>query len=234
MSEENDKQGAEAAAAEENTVDVGALAKTVETLAGTVTGMHDNIRTLSESLTGLTTSGKADAEEEDEQEDLNVDLETLSRTDFARHLLGQMDRTIKDALKPVQQKADQTDEDFTKAQIKEQISVARKSHPDLDEWSGELKEVLKESPGLSLKRAIKIAKDENPEKAKQLAEKFKMDDADDDSGRAKGKGKKGFGGLTPGGSKTQNSTRMSQKEASESAWDEAVSLLDDPSVLNES
>ena len=108
------------------------------------------------------------------------------------------------------------------------------SHPDIDEWGSELKEILKESPGLSLARAVKLAKDENPEKAAKLKEQYDKDreEAEMKAEKERKQKRKQFGGLTPSSSKTERNTRMGKGEAADAAWDEVIADLDDPSILD--
>lgn len=228
---------------EEKKVDLDALAKSVEALAGTVTGLHGNMQTIANSHKELLDAMKAKSDNDDDgregkEDDMDINLETASRTDFAKYLLGEVQKVVEGAVTPIKEKTDEVDTKVTKGSLKAMIEELKAGpHPDIEEWGAELKDIMKESPGLSLKRAMRLAKEENPKKAKELGEKLadEKKKADEEAVAAKKAERKNFGGLTPSGSTTKSeNTRMSQTEASEAAWEEVESQLDDTSILQSS
>lgn len=63
---------------------------------------------------------------------------------------------------------------------------------------------------------------ENPDKVKKLDEKYKVGDGKDGGDDTSGKGKKRFGGFTPGSSRTVQNSKMSKTEAADKAFDEIM------------
>lgn len=220
-----------------DTVDVKELAATVQKLAGAVGGIHNNVKALTDSIASLRKPPSSEEEEEEEEEEddgSNVNLETMSRTDFANHLTKQFGKIVQKELGKLEKRVEQVDTETARERLVKDLNEAQEKHPDLSEWVSEIKELRKENPKLSIKRAIALAKAEDPEKAEKMKAKYgKKDEDGDEKSNGKGQGKgKGFGGLPPGSSRTEKDTRKTAGDAAESAWESALSKLDNPALLN--
>ena len=216
-------------------VDLEALASTVEGLVTAVGGISSNMETLTGSLQQMSTTMQTPAAtgvDNDEDDDFDpASLEGMSRGDFANHMVGMFEKVVKSAVKPLGERIENVSTTSNQERIAGMVADARSNNADFDEWLPEIKSLVNESPGLSLKRAIGIARGENPDKAKEMATKHNMEAGGDDTVSAIDKGSKGFGGLSPKASQTTTSTRMEKDEASEAAWDSALGVLDDPDLL---
>jgi hypothetical protein len=166
-------------------------------------------------------------DEDDEVEDAQPDnLDDLSRDQFATLLLGKMEKAVSGALKPVLEKVSGVETNVSKGEAANAVKDARAGNKDFDEWMPEMKAILSDTPNISLKRALSLARIEDPKKAGEMREKYEMD------GKGEGKREKSkFGGLAPGSSKTTKDSRMKKGNASESAWESGLSKLEDPSIL---
>jgi len=224
---------------EGNVVDVKALADTVTSLVSVVSGMGKNVEILTGSMRDLQEKGvKAvlpTPDPDDTDDDLDADMEGMSRPEFANHLMKQFSNVMKGELKTIQESVQTVGDTATQERVASMVKEAKSQNKDFDEWTDELKGVLKESPGTTLKRALTIVRSEDPKKATELREKYQMDDPGENKGKGDGKhGGEKFGGLTPKGGETTPDTRMKQGEAADSAWDSALAATDglDPSMLN--
>lgn len=222
-----------------DTIDIKELAATVKGLAGAVGGIHNNIKTLTDSLAQQRNAKAEDDEEEedgdDEDEDEDVNLETMSRTAFANHLVSKMAKhtakLLKEQIKGISKDLNGVKAETAKDKMALDLKDAMDKHKDFEEWVPEVRSLMSETPGLSIKRAIALAKAEDPDKVAKMKEKYEKKDSGKD-GKPESKGKGKFGGLPPNSSKTERDSRKTIKDASASAWEKALEKLEDPSVLN--
>lgn len=162
----------------------------------------------------------ADADDDDPDNDKDVDLERMDRGQFAQHLTGIMAKEVNKLLKPIAKRLDDSSVDQERANVASQVDKMRDKHDDFDQWKPEMAAVLKANPGMKLESLYKLAKVDNPDKVKELAEKI----AEDDGGN-KGKSTEKFLGLMPtntsGNDNDEEVGNMSPKDAADAAWDEA-------------
>lgn len=199
-----------------------------ETLAKLTEGMS----ALAKAVEGIQTNMAADRkkpdedeEEEEETEDEDLDdktLETLPRKQFADHLIGKVSKIIEKQLKGVQKEVTSVKEGVSREKVQEQVMKLAGEHKDFWDWKDEIAEIATETPGISPARAYRLARMENPDKVKKLDEKYKVGDGKDGGDDTSGKGKKRFGGFTPGSSRTVQNSKMSKTEAADKAFDEIM------------
>ena len=162
----------------------------------------------------------ADAGDDDE-EDKALDIERLSNTDLTAYMIGKMTKEVNKLLKPIATRLDESSADQEKANVGAQVDKMRAKHEDFDQWKPEMAAVLKANPGMKLESLYKLAKVDNPDKVKELAEK-----AAEEGGENKNKGKstEKFLGLMPtntsGNDNDEETGSMSPKEAADAAFDE--------------
>lgn len=153
-----------------------------------------------------------------------LDLEQMDRSQFGTVLVAKMiDRlgSVIDAkLKPVTEKIAGVESSFTKDLGARTISDVAKDNKDLYEWKTEIGTILKDSPSLSLGRALAIARSEDPTKAAAMAKKY--------ASGGDGEKRAPFLALTPTsrqGADDGKKGRMKFNEAAERAFDDAVAAL---------
>lgn len=224
-------------AEEQNEVDVKQLAATVNSLATMMTGMGRNMEILTNSMKdlkdGVTAKPKADPD--DDEDSVDTDLESMTRADFANHLMAQFGKVMKGQLKDIQDAVQQTSARVQEVDVKAMVKEARAKNKDFDEWGQELKQTLTDNPTLTIDRALTLVRSEHPEKAKELREKYEMDSPSDlGKPMEKGQGRDKFGGLPPkGGGDTEKTGQMDTAEAVEDAWESSLAASEglDPDYL---
>lgn len=190
----------------------------VQTLATGQSGLQEAIAKLTESIS----SNNSQSKEEDFSMD-DVDLETMSRKDLIAFISKQNESAINKAMSPFGDqikslggKLDETISSYTVAKFQE-------SNPDLMEWKTEIRDILQSGRSSQVADAYKLAKIDNPEKAKKIDLKYKPV-IKNDEGKDKIFGFKGFP-PNAGSAGGKSNTRMTAKDAATSAWDEATAAM---------
>lgn len=187
---------------------------------------------ISEKLESLITKPavKGNGKDKDEDDgDGQVDLETLSRKDFAAILEGRITKAMQSKIdafgKAIDEKVGKVASGVDDVTAREAIKDMVERHSDFLEWKKEISAIIKESPGITLARAYTLARSEDEKKAKELDVKYTEKAKADAGGVVR---KKGYGGLTPiskgtGGGKT----KMTQPEAMEAAFQQVAAEYGD-------
>lgn len=210
------------------------LMKNQEGMQTSMTSISDSIKTL-----GSVSAQQTEAQKQQQIEDKakaeadtlaasqldNAELENLDRAGFLDHIMGEINKSISGLSDGLNNKlsaiTERSDTDDTKAEL----ASVQKAHKDFTDWIPEIQQIIKESQGISLSRAYKLARDENPDKAKEVDEMYR--DKGNNDGDAKGLKQTGFGGLTPtSGVQTDVPTDMTQDNAVEAAWSETMDGMD--------
>lgn len=197
------------------------LAEALQTLATDLSGVKQTITELKEAKP----LPKNDDDEEEEEEVDDADLESMSRKDFLKVVVKAVESKLGKEIQSVKTSAQKTSEEVERDRIRTQVAEVAEKNPDFWDWAEEVKSIANETPGISVKRAYALAKQENPEKAKQLAEKYKAKDGDKHgSGDADKSGSKPrkLGGLLPTSGSEAPSQKMDKRTAAEKAWDSVV------------
>lgn len=123
----------------------------------------------------------AEAEDDDDDDDgtgggEGVDLEKLSRAEFANTILKSFSKTLKSTLKPLEASLNTTAETAERDRVAQRFTTVREQNPDFDLWKEEMGELVKTRGYLDPEELIIIAKAKNPEKVKQLADKAAEDE----------------------------------------------------------
>jgi hypothetical protein len=159
-------------------------------------------------------------EPEDDEID-TVDLETMSRAQFAQWMSEQLVKSVnKNVVEPLNQQIREIKNTTTGHQLKGAVQELAGKHKDFWDWQGEMIELAMEYPSLPPHRLYTLARAENPAKAAKIDKKLNP------AGDGSKKVKIGFGGLTPSQSGSGSRTRsMKPQEAAKSAWAETVAAL---------
>jgi hypothetical protein len=187
----------------------------------------NKLLTAVEGLSGSLESLKKEPKDKDRRK-VDQNLETLDRSGFLGVILEEVRGLLKEEVAPVKQAVQDTSDDATKADVKRQVAKAEKAHPDLWEWREEMGEIAKRSPGLTVEEIYKLARASDPDKVKEVDEKFRSDE-DKEKEKTVEKEKKAteeqkalvgpFGGLTPTSGKTAEKNDMTMEDAAETAFD---------------
>ena len=191
-------------------------------LVGTVGTLAQSMQTMQETLAQLSERAQQPADDGDQHQSvdgdlLGDDLETLSRADFAKFIIDNLNKQFTTRLEDIQKKLDETRSNVEAVDTKTTIKEFAATHKDFWDWQDELKAIVQETPGISIERAYKLVRAENPQKAAELDKKYSGDG---------GEQRKAFGGLTPTSGQTAKSTSKSPQEAAEAAWQQAMSGLE--------
>lgn len=201
-----------------------------EVLKGLPEGVQDAVKTAIKEASGeqraaaVAAAAAEAAEDEDDTDNLDdIDVEKLSRTEFSAHLDKRFLKTLTKALKPIQDRLETTSTDVEVDRVRREFSKAKEDFPDFMEWKEEMREIITVHPDLSASRLYKLARAENPEKAKKIDEKSKdgKNEEGEESREAAILKAKAFGGLKPtSGKSLEKDGKKQPKEASEAAWEE--------------
>lgn len=226
------------------TTDLNNSTLTTALTAGDIEKLNTGVSSLNEAISKLVKLAEArqsaapvqtpvkseepDAGDDDDDIPTEIDetaLEAMSRKD----LISLIEKRIgghlgKNVIKPLMEKLDTLQNTTASKELTSDIKEFAAKTPDFWEWREEMAEIAKETNLTNPKRLYQLARQDHPDKAKQLDDKRKEED---DKKREASEGKKPkpktFGGLPPAG--RQGDTRAKApnwKDASEAAWEEAV------------
>lgn len=214
---------------EEKNVDMSKLLDGMNALAEGMKAMQQTMSQIPQSIQdGMASTlqqsrqnNNDDDEDEDEDSFLNSSLEDMSRTDLAKFIVAESVKALKGEMKSIQQKVGSVEENVNKSNLATQLRELTTKNPDVVEWVEEMKAIAKETPGISMARALALAKSENPDKVKELTEKYQEKGSDEGKNQSS-EGKRKFGGMTPTSGQNDQKSDMSKKDAAEAAWDQVM------------
>jgi uncharacterized coiled-coil protein SlyX len=173
--------------------------------------LTESVSALVGKLDGITTTRKDDDEDEDEDA-----LNDLDNKQLVKLVLGEVGKVLDKKLEGVGTKIDATANRLDEAEVKRQ--VVELGAKDFFEWGDEISSLAKDNPGLNVKQLYRLARDEDPEKATKLDEKYL---GDDKGGKGDGKD---FLSLMPtsGATFDDETEKLTTEEAKEKAWQETI------------
>ncbi len=188
------------------------LVQTVGTLAQGLNALQESVQQLTQQQQPADDGGESasDFPEAD-------DLETLPRADFAKYIVDLIDKRVTPKIQELDEKLKTVETGVQAVDTKTAIKEFAEKHPDFWEWKDELQAIMKEVPGITVERAYRLVRAENPAKAKQLDERLS---------EASGKKRQAFGGLTPTSGRAAKQTKLSPSEAAEAAWEQTMADLE--------
>jgi hypothetical protein len=211
-----DKAAAEKAAAEEAKKGEGAPKFTMEQVAAGMQYLHNENKALKNELTVLKTEvGKKPAPARGDDDDVN--LETMTRQEYANYILKQAESRLVDPVK-AEQAADVQKRDRDEA--KRQIDAAAGKHGDFWEFREEMKSIVNELPDINIEDAYVLAKSRNPDKASLVDERIAKKKKEEKKEEEKKEDEPKYGGLLPTSTTSKRSSTMKPDEAAEAAWSE--------------
>lgn len=147
-------------------------------------------------------------------EDSGDDLETMSRAQFAKHLL---EIVSKDLIKPQVDRVIAREQEDESRNVRREIKEFEKEHKDFWTYSEEVKAILGKHPELNIEEAYVLAKHNVPDKVKGLDEAAIEAKKREDAKKAEER-RQSFGGLLPTSGKATKNKAMNVKDAAEQAW----------------
>lgn len=193
-------------------------------------GLGRGVMELSKKVDALSTQKRVDDKSDDKvgrKDTQYVNLENLSRQDFLDLILDKIGTNLDEKIKAVDSKITDLGKSFSNKNITDEVAALAGKHPDFYDWGEEIKEIAQEHKGISIRRAYTLAKAENPEKVKELEEKYKSDEQKTkEKEEAENKDKSGQDSLQAFSlfpsrvGKTEQKKDMSKDEAAELAWQE--------------
>ena len=178
---------------------------------------NEALQTKLSELTEKITTKSSNGDDRQKAGPTEEEFNEMSQSDLLKHVNQAVADSIAKATGEVRKDISKVSDSVMERSIKDELKGFAKDHPDLLDLTEEMKSIIDETPGLSIARAYSLAKAENPEKAKTLAEKYK--ESDDTVKRPP------FGGLTPtsGASPTgEDGKPLTQAKAADKAWTETL------------
>ena len=202
------------------------LGKAIKGLGALVTQQSAASVKTNENLTALVESiksgdlGGGKKKEPDGEPDPDA-LDDLTNSQIIPLVLGEVGKLLDEKLKTLDTKIGQTDQGIADDKIEKEFKALVLTNPDLFEWSGEIAELNKTTPGLSIKQLYTLARDSNPDKVAEMTEKFKKEkegkDGEDDEGDP------GLIGFMPtSGVTAEGDEKLTKEEAANKAWEDTL------------
>lgn len=207
-------------------------------LTGVVTQIGKNMQTLQ---AGLATQGanleklvktlgegggKPPADKDKKNEPpvpTDKELDEMSQSQLVGHMFKSIRTMLDNFGKEVHTKIDGLSTSLETKDFKSELEKVKGAHKDFDEWIPEIKAIMTDNPNLKIGQAYTLVRTDNPEKAKQMDDKYKVGlETDTDKGKDKA-----FGGLMPtSGGPSRELTddgkpkTLTQSQAGDKAWEE--------------
>lgn len=154
-----------------------------------------------------------------EEELSERDLESMSRSDFARHLLGKFNKLVDAKITPVKETFETDSVERRRSEAKRELDEVTSKHPDFWDFKDEIVDATKRFPEMSIEEAYQFARTQNPEKAKEVDERAAtIEQERKEETESK---KERFTGIMPTSGVAHASKEMSAKDAAEAAWEES-------------
>lgn len=175
---------------------------------------NENLNALVESIKAGDLGGKKPKDNEPDPDA----MDDLTNSQLIPLVLSEVGKLLDEKLKVIDTKITTTDQGIVDDKVEKEFKALVVTNPDLFEWSGEITELNKKTPGLSIKQLYNLAKSENPDKTAEMDEKFKKDEEGD-----KGKDKSGLIGFMPtSGVTVEGNEKLTKEEAADKAWDDTL------------
>lgn len=230
----------------------------IKAVADSVKVLADGQSALQGSIGQLTNSMSQNLQASNQQHNDNTpepfnmpgaeELEAMDRTALVNVIASKVTSDLDAKLNPLTQAISKLDQGISTQASKTEFQQVSSKYPDFLKWKDEIVASVNATPGLSLEKAYKLARLEDPEKATQVDKEFKLGDfanaPDDDSKEGTGNdnsqlrlhkdkdGKFSFGGLQPSGDDvpgekdtTPNEGSMDLNDAFDDAFDKSLAAV---------
>lgn len=199
------------------------LKTTLKTLGEVITGMSTAMKEFDDRFDAIDGRFETFERKPDKKEtsgDGNVDLETLDRKEYMNHIMTQFTGLLDQKLKPLGESINTVRTTTETKELAAELTKAKENITDFEEWAKETAQIYRASGTVTIPEAYEIARRRNPDKAKEMDEKYKMGEFDEKK-KSEEKEKNPddvFGGLLPTSGVTVPSEGMSKEAAGEAAW----------------
>lgn len=151
--------------------------------------------------------------------DDDVDISKLDNSKFQKLLLGEVGKLLDERLKPLNETVTGVRKEFMTDRFRAEAKDLKGKFKDFTDWEDEMAALAKNHPSLNLRQLRAMAREESPDKAKELDEKYKEKPENKEEITM-------FGGYRPStGTETggKGEQKLTSEEAGEKAWTETVS-----------
>ena len=180
----------------------------VKSAMGYVVRQNEDLqRQLKEALAG---AGKKETEEVKPGE---MDLESMSRSDFSKYLMGEFQKTIG---KPLGERISKNEDQRAASAREGEVTVAAGKHGDFWEYQDEIRALAKTHPSLDIESLYALARHASPDKVAAGLAKVKKEEREVKKKEEEDKPDV-FGGLLPTSGVTKSNTGMSSSDAAQAA-----------------
>lgn len=214
------------------------LAKHPQFLAvmGAITKLSEGLSKFDNTLTAIggrivaLESGGGSRKDDDDppnKDDVNVDLETMDRNQFAEHLSRNLLSVIKkEMFDPLSEQIKGTQGRVGKMSAQDELTAVMTKYKDFSDWREPISKRLKDNEQLNLEDAYKLARADDPKKAAELDAKYNPKPKTFDASL-------GFFGYGESGSTDAKSGKMDAKTAADAAWAETMANLPLPATTQQ-
>lgn len=202
------------------------LAALVQQQGAAITSINTNLTTLSKSHTQP--NG-----DDDDDDDGEVDFDGMKQGDFAKFMIKEVGKLLDQRLTDVDGKVKGVVTEFRNDKIRDQFVKLSSDIKDFRDWGEEISALSKIHPSLNLKQLYTLARDGDPDKAKQMDEKYAEK-------KEEPKGEMSlFGGFRPtigkasGDGDGKEAKKMTADEAMNASWNAIMTEFPALAKLNE-
>jgi len=176
---------------------------------------------LKERLNGAASGSNQNDDDKQMSED---EFNEMKPSELMKHISKVVADVVEKKVDLVRKDMSSLSNDVTEKTAKQELQAFAKENPGLYHFVDEVKALIEETPGLSFERAYKLARAENPDKAKDVdAQIARESGKTDDEVKEK---KLPFGGLTPTSGSTVGEdgkeVKMTSDDAAAKAWEETL------------
>lgn len=164
--------------------------------------------------------GRKPVDNDDESDDEQIDLETISRSDLVKYIMKGVNKSLEAAVKPLVEKVSGTEKSLRRKEIESQLKEIEDSPEDFpyfEDLSEEIQAIIKKRPDLGLDEAYALATHHHKDKVAEIRKTRDEEDKDKDEEETQP-----FFGFTPTSGRSTGKKDMTQKDAAQSAWDQTV------------
>lgn len=204
----------------ELTETLGMLKTGMSGLVQAIAGLSDGQKSMSDNfITALNNLGKEPAE--DRPAPTEDELEKMDRSEFAQVIAAQVAKPLQDEIIELKQNLKNITEQNTSAVSSLAVGHHELANPEFKVWKDEVLKIMAQYEGMSVNDAIVLAKEKNPEKVKELADKDKSDEPTESNLSVL------FGGLEPADSSEESASddKKDFNKAANDAWDKVMGAV---------
>lgn len=192
----------------------------IQAMATAYQELKKDISSLKETISSGEPSGGKGQPGDDEGDDGNVEF--LSNTQLLSKMEARTRAILEEIVRPLKEQVEGVSHNISSKNVADQVAAARSKHKDFNDWLHEIKTVAEEMPGITAEDAYVVAKARNPEKAKELDQKYNPPKDKDKEGDPLSKLFGGFEPNSKGTGSKDGEGKMDLRNALEQSFDEIL------------